>query len=133
MSYMQTILFDGYCNLCSSSVRFIRRRNSAASFHFIPLQSEAGQRLLQKNGINIKENSTVVYIKDNRYFLRSSAFLHICKDLGKGWQFTIAWYRSLRLSATPFTPCWPVYDTGYGADATVVSYHLHHPDRNSKY
>ena len=47
--------------------------------------------------------------------------------------FTIAWYRSLRLSATPFTPCWPVYDTGYGADATVVSYHLHHPDRNSKY
>ncbi|WP_289016311.1 DUF393 domain-containing protein [uncultured Culturomica sp.] len=84
---MQTILFDGYCNLCSSSVRFIRRRNSAASFHFIPLQSEAGQRLLQKNGINIKENSTVVYIKDNRYFLRSSAFLHICKDLGKGWQF----------------------------------------------
>ncbi|WP_287049593.1 DCC1-like thiol-disulfide oxidoreductase family protein [Culturomica sp.] len=84
---MQTILFDGYCNLCSSSVRFVRRRNSAASFHFIPLQSEAGQRLLQKNGINIKENSTVVYIKDNRYFLRSSALLHICKDLGKGWQF----------------------------------------------
>ena len=87
MPYMQTILFDGYCNLCSSSVRFVRRRNSAASFHFIPLQSEAGQRLLQENGINIKENSTVVYIKDNRYFLRSSALLHICKDLGKGWQF----------------------------------------------
>lgn len=27
-----------------------------------------------------------VYVKDNYYFIRSDAILHILKDIGKGWQ-----------------------------------------------
>lgn len=65
---------------------FIHRRSAAARFLLIPLQSEDGKQILQQAGITTIKDSSVVYIKDDRTFLRSSAILHILKDLGKGWQ-----------------------------------------------
>lgn len=83
---MQVIIYDGFCNLCSSTVRFICRRRSSAQFHFIPLQSEEGERLMKEVGIVMEENSSVVYLKDKQGYVRSDAILHISKDLGRGWQ-----------------------------------------------
>ena len=41
---------------------------------------------MKKLGIVTNGNDSVVYIKDNHYFIRSDAILHILKDIGKGWQ-----------------------------------------------
>lgn len=49
---MKIILFDGDCNLCNRSVRFIIRHDPAARFHFASLQSGTGQRLLREAGIS---------------------------------------------------------------------------------
>lgn len=83
---MKIILFDGICNLCNGAVRFMIRHDPGAQFHFASLQSEIGQSLLKQAGIPDKEHTSLVYLQDGHYYLRSSAILHIFKDIGHGWQ-----------------------------------------------
>jgi predicted DCC family thiol-disulfide oxidoreductase YuxK len=50
------------------------------------LQSAKGQSLLKKYGLPADDFDTVVYIKAEKYFLKSSAILHIVKELGGIWK-----------------------------------------------
>lgn len=81
----QIILFDGVCNLCNSSVQFIIKRDTAGYFKFASLQSESGQTLLKKCGLNNNLNSFVL-IENNKVYLKSSAALRVCSKLGTGWR-----------------------------------------------
>lgn len=83
---MKIILFDGICNLCNGAVAFIIRHDSAAQFHFVPLQSEIGQCLLKQSGVPNKKQDSVVYLRNGHYYFRSSAILHVLRDIGGGWQ-----------------------------------------------
>lgn len=80
------LLFDGFCNLCSRLVHFIIKRGKKAKFLFMSLQSESGQSLLKKFGLPTDNFDSVVYIKSDKYFLKSSAILHILKELGGIWK-----------------------------------------------
>jgi predicted DCC family thiol-disulfide oxidoreductase YuxK len=79
------LLFDGDCNLCDRLVSFIIRHDKSKNIMFSPLQSDIGKSLL--NGFSLSSGylKSVVYIKHNRYYLRSSAVLNIFKDLDGGW------------------------------------------------
>lgn len=79
------ILFDGVCNLCNNSVKSIIQRDSAGYFQFASLQSDVGQKLLQHYGLNDYINSFVL-IENERYYLKSSAALRICKNLDGAWK-----------------------------------------------
>lgn len=76
----QIILFDGVCHFCNWNVQFIIRRDPHAKFLFASLQSETGQRLLQRHHIS-KEEYSIVLVKDNRYYTQSTAVLHIARHL----------------------------------------------------
>jgi predicted DCC family thiol-disulfide oxidoreductase YuxK len=80
------LLFDGYCNLCSRLVNFIIKRDKKAKFLFVSLQSASGQSLLKKFGLPTDDFDSVVYIRSDKYFLKSSAILHILKELGGIWK-----------------------------------------------
>jgi predicted DCC family thiol-disulfide oxidoreductase YuxK len=80
------ILFDGVCNLCSRLVKFIIKRDKKAKFQFISLQSESGQSLLNNFGLPANYFDSAVYIRGDKYFLRSSAILYILKELGGYWK-----------------------------------------------
>jgi len=80
------LLYDGVCNLCSSLVRFIKKRDKNAKLLFVPLQSAKGQSLLKKFGLPTDDFDSVVYINGVKYYLRSSAILHITKELGGIWK-----------------------------------------------
>ena len=80
------LLFDGYCNLCSRLVNFIIKRDKKAKFFLVSLQSASGQSLLKKFGLPTDDFDSVVYIRSDKYFLKSSAILHILKDLGGIWK-----------------------------------------------
>ena len=45
------ILFDGVCNLCNASVRWVLRRNTHVLFDFASLQSAAANRVLETAGM----------------------------------------------------------------------------------
>ena len=80
------LLFDGVCNLCNSLVRFIINRDPKMKFSFAALQSEIGQALLKNLGLPIDNFDTLVFIKKNQYFLKSSAVLNVLKETGGIWK-----------------------------------------------
>ena len=79
------VLFDGVCNLCNGSVRFIIAHDPAAHFRFAALQSEAARRLLSESGLNDQLADSVALIECGRVFTRSTAALHIARRLCFPW------------------------------------------------
>lgn len=80
------ILFDGICTLCNRHVQTIIGKDRKGIFKFAALQSAVGNKLVKE--LNLPENNfkTLIYIKNDRYFLRSDAFLEVVKTLGGSWQ-----------------------------------------------
>ena len=82
----KVILFDEICNLCDSTVSFVKKRDRNGKFRFIPLQSPIGQDMLTISGLSGSGNNSVVYIEDCQPYLRSTAGLRILKELGWPWR-----------------------------------------------
>jgi len=80
------LLFDGICNLCNRMVQFTIKRDPKGKFKFASLQSESGQTLLKKFGLSQEGVDSFVLISGDRYYLRSSAGLHVLKELGGIWK-----------------------------------------------
>ncbi len=83
---MNVLLFDGVCNLCNNSVQFIIKRDKKKRIYFSALQAEKGQALLQKFALPTQDFNTVVYIRGDKYYIKSSAVLYILWDLGGIWR-----------------------------------------------
>ncbi len=81
-----TVLYDSSCNLCNGLVLFLKKRDRKNLFRLVSLQSRDGEEFLLAAGLPVSETNTAVYLKDGRYYLRSSAILNILKDLGRGWK-----------------------------------------------
>lgn len=79
------ILFDGDCSFCNQSVQFIIRRDPKKAFQFASLQSELGQRLLNKHKIPSTIDS-LVYVEGDRCFVKSTAALRISRHLRHVWK-----------------------------------------------
>ncbi len=76
------ILFDGVCNLCNNAINFVIDKDKKDIFRFAPLQSEIGKKLLEERGIDSSQTDSIVLIDPgNAYYLKSSAALHIAKEL----------------------------------------------------
>ena len=75
------VLFDGVCNLCDKSVRFIFRHDTAGYFHFAPLQSETAQKLLSEAGASVPDLNSILLIEDGKVYDRSTAALKIARRL----------------------------------------------------
>ena len=79
------LLFDGVCNLCNGSVQWVLRHDARAQFRFAALQSDTGQALLCRFGLDSAQLDTVVLVDGDRIFLRSDAPLEVARRLGGGW------------------------------------------------
>jgi predicted DCC family thiol-disulfide oxidoreductase YuxK len=79
------ILFDGVCNLCSSSVQFIIERDPKHKFKFASLQSPFGQQQLLKWKLDPHHLHSIILIKENTFYQRSNAALEIAKNLKGLW------------------------------------------------
>jgi predicted DCC family thiol-disulfide oxidoreductase YuxK len=80
-----TILFDGVCNLCNQSVRFVLARDPRERFVFAPLQSEQGRELLSRVGGPADARSSIVLVEEGRCYLKSDAVLRILAGLSGLW------------------------------------------------
>jgi predicted DCC family thiol-disulfide oxidoreductase YuxK len=78
------ILFDGMCNLCSASVRFVIRRDKKKKFLFASLQSEFARKIMtaKQVGDSVK---TIALLKGDKIYLRSDAALEISWELDGLW------------------------------------------------
>jgi len=79
------LLFDGVCNLCSSSVQFVIERDPGGKFRFASLQSEEAKSLLNRHQAYSEDLDSVVLVKNDKVYTRSSAALQVLKTMGGAW------------------------------------------------
>lgn len=85
------ILFDGICNLCSSSVKFILRHDKREQFLFSSLQSDASKKLLLQYNVKKIAMDSIVLIQDGVVYQKSTAAIKISQELNWPWNmFSIA-------------------------------------------
>lgn len=82
------LLFDGVCNFCDRTVQFVIKHDKKAVFKFASLQSDAGQKLLARHHLPLEDFDSFVYVKNDRVYTKSTAALHVLKELGGGFQIT---------------------------------------------
>ena len=71
------IIFDGICNMCIWSARFIISRDNNNFFLLTSNQSKLGKRLIEEHKIDIKKNDSIFLVANNKVLMRSSAFFFI--------------------------------------------------------
>ena len=79
------ILFDGVCNLCTGSVRFVIERDSRKQFRFASLQSPVAEKLLGPQRNEADRLESVVLVVGARIYRKSSAALLIVRRLDGLW------------------------------------------------
>ena len=77
----KVILFDGVCNLCNNSVKFIIKNDKRNIFKFAPLQGKYGIKIQNNYNINTTQINSSILVDGEKTFTKSSAVLRIAKDL----------------------------------------------------
>jgi predicted DCC family thiol-disulfide oxidoreductase YuxK len=86
MHEFPVVLYDGVCNLCSSSVAFILRRDISGRFRFAALQSDFGKSQLRFCGAEHPIEETIIFVEKGKCYTRSDAILRILSLLSGGWR-----------------------------------------------
>ena len=79
------ILFDGECNLCNGSVRFLYPRDSQGKLRFANLQSETGQALLTKFSVPTGGFDSFVLVEGESAYTHSTGALRTLRHLRFPW------------------------------------------------
>ena len=74
------VLYDGYCKLCSRTVRWIRRNDPRGRYQFRPLQAGSSQAQDQD-----PQGETVVLLEGGKRYERSTAAIRIAMGLRFPW------------------------------------------------
>jgi predicted DCC family thiol-disulfide oxidoreductase YuxK len=83
------VLFDGVCNLCSGTVRFLIPRDPRARLRFAALQSPAGQEIQRRFGLEPSALDTLVLVEGDRCYRKSSAALRVARHLSGAWPLLV--------------------------------------------
>lgn len=84
------VLFDGFCNFCSSSVLFIIKRDRGVYFRFAALQTGSGKLIKEKYGLSLDKTDSIILIENNKVYYRSTAALRITRKLKGAWKLFYA-------------------------------------------
>ncbi|MGB3223377.1 MAG: DCC1-like thiol-disulfide oxidoreductase family protein [Desulforhopalus sp.] len=81
------IIFDGVCNLCEYSVKFIIKNDRHARFKFVSAQSVRGKDVQRLHRFDTFKDGTVILLKKDQVYVKSDAAVEIAKDLDGLWRF----------------------------------------------
>jgi predicted DCC family thiol-disulfide oxidoreductase YuxK len=82
------ILYDGVCNLCNASVRFIMKHERSPRYRFAPLQGEFASEVRQHKTLP-EDADSVVLLDKNQIFTASTAALRIARHLKTPWNWLV--------------------------------------------
>jgi predicted DCC family thiol-disulfide oxidoreductase YuxK len=86
MKTRPVVLFDGVCNLCNRSVRFIIKRDKKKQFLFAALQGKTGQDILQQFNLPLNDFNSFILLEGDKIYTRSSSALRVARKLKGGWK-----------------------------------------------
>jgi predicted DCC family thiol-disulfide oxidoreductase YuxK len=78
------LFYDGVCNLCNGTVRFVLKRDRKQAFRFAALQSDYACDALARFGVT-PELDTIYLLDGGVLYGRSSAALRIARQLRFPW------------------------------------------------
>ena len=84
------VIFDGECALCSRAVSFIRRRERSARYEFLPAAAPETGKILDGYHLRAQARHTLILLRNDRVFVRSSAVLEIARTLKWPWPLVYA-------------------------------------------
>ena len=93
------LLFDGACNLCNGSVKFVLKHERSEELKFGHLQSDQAKILLQHSNVDPSELSSLVLISNGQVLRRSNAAFEIGRFLKAPW----SWARAFSILPTFLT------------------------------
>jgi predicted DCC family thiol-disulfide oxidoreductase YuxK len=67
------LLFDGYCHVCSGSVRFLLVRDRAQQFTYVPCQSPWGYQIMERFGIDRDFAESFAFVDKGQILFKSDA------------------------------------------------------------
>lgn len=79
------LVFDGYCGLCSRSMKFILRQDKTGAFRFVPAQSALGTAIYRHYGLTTGDYETVILLADGQLYTASDAALGVLDRLPAPW------------------------------------------------
>ena len=79
------VLFDGVCNLCHRTVRFINGRDPGRRFRFTSLQSDLDKQLAAEHRVESLALESMLLLEDGRLYRKSTAALRIARRLRFPW------------------------------------------------
>ena len=82
------ILFDGVCNLCNGTIDFVLNHDKRKHFRFVPLQSEAGKKVIEKLHLSAEADGVVFYFK-KKVYTESDAVIEIVRFLPAPWKWFV--------------------------------------------
>ncbi|MFA9370275.1 MAG: thiol-disulfide oxidoreductase DCC family protein [Labilibaculum antarcticum] len=93
------VLFDGVCNLCTTSVQFLLTYNRKENLHFASLQSDFAKKLLAKLQMPATDFNTIIFIENEQVYTKSTAAFELTKHLTYPWK-AIYYFRYIPNSIT---------------------------------
>ena len=85
-SSQSIVIFDGVCNLCNTSVKFLLAYNKKANLYFCPLQSSKAKELLNNLNWEGERINSLIFIEYEQVHIKSEAIFKISKHLTYPWK-----------------------------------------------
>ena len=79
------MLFDGMCNFCSGSARFVIDRSRGGALKFAAMQTETGQAWLRHLGLRLDDYDTMALVEGGVAHVKSEAVLRIAAHMDQPW------------------------------------------------
>ena len=72
---MNIVIFDGICNLCTSSIKLLLKFDRNKKLHFVSQQSKSGKIIMDENNI-LDDNKSIIFFSgqkiDIKYLAKES-------------------------------------------------------------
>lgn len=75
------LLFDGFCHVCSGSVRFLLKRDHAHQFTYVPCQSPWGYEIMARFGIDRDFAESFAFVDKGQILFKSDAAIAAAQRL----------------------------------------------------
>lgn len=79
------VFYDGYCGLCSNTVKFLLRKDRKKELFFAPINGKTHQNLIATGALKSINDSVIFYHNGNAYY-KSEASLSVMKILPFPWK-----------------------------------------------
>ena len=85
MTQHPIVLFDGVCNFCNSAINLVIKNDKKETIRYTPLQSTAGQLLLQQYQLPLSCMKSFIFIDNGKVYTKSTAALQVAKRMKGAW------------------------------------------------